>query len=232
MFGDFARAWNKGKLSARYYSGIEPTSIASSSRTDHKWSFSGVDSGQLHTIRNEVNRATTAGKSSTVTDYSEDLLEPFGPSAAPKSLLPPPTLSRPTSSSNRDWASEREDRERQYDREKKERRDYRRTLRDAEEDVAPRATGRDRIYEKRREENSARRAHESERHGDRTIDPYDDSETRSILAREAAQHAFAAKKRAEKDSALAERRSAAQAKEDATMAALRQMARDAGHKVT
>jgi len=234
MFGDFASAWNKGKLSARYYAGIEPTSVASSSRTDHRWSFTGIDSGQLSTIRNEVNRATTAGKSSIVVDHSDDdLLEPFGPSATPKSLLPPPTLSKPTNSSrSRDWPAEREDREREYDREKKSRRDYHRTLRDAEEDMAPRASGRDRVYEKKREGNYVRRTYESERHDDRAVDPYDDSETKATLSHEAHQQAIAAKRRAEKDSALSERRTAAQAKEDATMATLRQMARDAGHKVT
>jgi hypothetical protein len=223
MFSDFVHAWNKGKLSARYYAGIEPTSVASSSRTEHRWSFKGIDSGHLASIRNEVNRATSAGKSTIVSGHEEDdLLEEFGPSS---SSLPPPMLS------SRDWQRDREQREREEDHLRKERREFRKSERDVEEELAPRATGRDRIYEKRREENHERKSYRAQRNEDATIDPYDDSASKSVIDHTRSQEAIIERRKAERAAATSERVAVAQAKEDKVMAQLREMARNAGHKV-
>lgn len=231
MFRDFVRAWNKGRLSARYYAGIEPTSVASSSRTDYRWKFSDVDSRQLDSIRNDVNRATSAGKSTSIAGLEEDLeLPPYGSTSVGPSL-PAPTFSRPNPSSIIDREREREEREREYDRERKERREYRRTQREIEEELAPRATGRDRVYEKRREENSARRAHQASRHEDPTIDPYDDSERSATMEHLRKQELAQERRRAERDAMVSDKVAAAQAKEDKTMAHLRELARGAGHRV-
>lgn len=220
MFSDFVRAWNKGRLSARYYSGIEPTSVASSSRTEHRWAFSGVDANRLALIRNEVNRATSAGKSTIVASREDDdFVDDFGPMAAAPSLLPAPTLSRA------DYDRERA--ERDHERLTKERKDWRKQNRALEEELAPKASGRDRIYEKRREENHARRSYQEQRHEDATIDPFDERDpTRDYVA---AQQAAAERRRSAKATAADERLAAARAKEEATMAQLREMARKAGY---
>ena len=229
MFSDFVRVWNKGKLSSRYYAGIEPTSVSSSSRTDYRWSFTGVDTSHLDAIRNDVNRATSAGKSTYISDTVEDeLFDPYGPSA-PKSQGS--SSSRPNPSSIIDREREREDRERQYERERKERRDYRKTVRESEEDMAPRATGKDRIYEKRREENYARRSHQASKYDDPTIDPYDDSERTAALEHQRRQEKAVERRRDERAAAMSDKVAAAQAKEDQTMAHLRELARNAGHRV-
>jgi hypothetical protein len=219
MFTDFVSAWNKGKLAARYYAGIEPTSVSSSSRTDHRWSFSGIDSSRLASIKDEVNRATSAGKSTSITSHEEDdFLDDFGP-VGPKSHLPPPTLSRA------DYDREKAERDRETLQ--RDRKDWRRQNRDLEEELAPKATGRDRIYEKRREQSQDRRAYQQSRHEEPTIDPFDDRDP----AKEhmAAQEAANERRRQAKMSVAEERLAAARAKEEATMNQLRTMARNAGY---
>lgn len=232
MFSDFVVAWNKGKLSSRYYAGIEPTSVASSSRTDYKWSFSGVDSRQLDSIRNTVNRATSAGRSTSIDDNLDDeLLDAYGPvPGAPAKIVGTAAL-RPNPSDIIDREREREQRDLEYQREKKDRHDYRRSQRDSERDLAPRATGRERIQEKRREENSARRSHEASRREDFAIDPYDDSERQSTMDHHRRQERAEERRREERAAVISDKAIAARSKEDQTMAQLRELARNAGHRV-
>lgn len=230
QFSDFVRAWNKGKLAARYYAGIEPTSISSSSRSDHRWAFSGIDSQHLASIRNEVNRATSSGKSTSVSaggahEAADDYFAPYAASSSAIGPAPPskPSYTRPS--------VDIEEKEHEYEQLKRERKDFRRQQKHDEEELAPRASGRDRVFEKRREENYARRSHEAQRLGDTDVDPYDDRATTSITSHVRAQEVAAERRREERASVMNEKLQASQAKEDKVMAQLRDLARNAGHRV-
>lgn len=232
MFSDFVRVWNKGKLSSRYYHGIEPTSVSSSSRTDYRWSFTGIDAKQLDSIRNDVNRATSAGRSTYVSDVNEDeLIDSYAASTSEKPKSSASSSSRPNPSSIIDREREREERDLEYQKEKKDRRDHRRSVKDNEEDLAPRATGKDRIIEKRREENASRRAHQASRYDEPTIDPYDDSERASAMDQMQRQARAEERRRDERASIISDRAAVARTKEEQTMAQLRELARNAGHRV-
>jgi hypothetical protein len=235
IFSSFVRAWNKGKLASRFYAGIEPTSIAASSRNEHRWSFQGVDKTQLASIRDEVNRATSAGKSTSVSsggrEEDEEFFAPYGVSSSVSVGPSHPSSSSTHFRSHRDHERDREDREREHDRYKKERREFRRHERHTEDELAPKATGRDRIYEKRREENYSRRSYEVQRREDPTIDPYDESATDSVASHVRAQEAAIDRKRQERASSMADRAKVAQAKEDQVMEQLRSLSRSAGYKI-
>lgn len=230
MFSSFVKAWNKGKLNARYYDGIEPTSISSTSRSDHRWSFAGVDPQHLASIRNEVNRATSAGKSSSVSDggareMDDDYMAPYAGHASSSSASVGPSMPPMA------HGASREDKEREYERLKRERKDFRRDQKSREEELAPRASGRERVLEKRKEENYSRRTHEAQRYGDVDVDPFDESAHQSITSHVRAQEAAVERRRQEKSSAISERVAVAQAKEDQVMERLRELARNSGHRI-
>ncbi|KAL8279661.1 hypothetical protein RQP46_007974 [Phenoliferia psychrophenolica] len=149
-FKKFCRAWNKGRLSPKFYSGISASSISSSISSGYSWSFSKAS-------QRELDDASSIRKS----------IDSTGGRAAPPSAGPRPTLGpmMPPSSSSamsqlQDTRSERE-KEREWEKEKR-KKDAREGR---EEERDGRATGRDRVMEKRREANAGVREMKEAREG-------------------------------------------------------------------
>ncbi|GAA5855132.1 hypothetical protein JCM9279_001963 [Rhodotorula babjevae] len=249
-FRKFVRAWNAGRLDAKYYAGIAPGSLPSSISTSHSWSFKKASQADLDaaaTVRRSVDGTKTRS---------------YDPTAAPGPAPPPSTSSSsravagpsrgpqlgpamPPSSAVERLQMERDARDstRSADREaySAQRRREAREGRHAERDE--RATGRDRLVEKRREGNASRRDFEASREGGGMMDFDEDalmsgstgagggpagpgSFEDAVKARERAQSRREERKFGgeEKRAEMTDRLSAHRQKEDATMAMFKQLA--------
>ncbi|GAA5923155.1 hypothetical protein JCM3775_007448 [Rhodotorula graminis] len=250
-FRKFVRAWNAGRLDAKYYAGIAPGSLPSSISTSHSWSFKKASQADLDaaaTVRRSVDGTKTRS---------------YDPTAAPGPAPPPPSSSSssravagpsrgpqlgpamPPSSAVERLQMERDARDSTRSAEREayaaSRRRDAREGRHAERDE--RATGRDRLVEKRREGNASRRDFEASREGGGMMDFDEDalmsgstgagggpagpgSFEDAVKARERAQSRKEERKFGgeEKRAEMTDRLSAHRQKEDATMAMFKQLA--------
>ncbi|GAA5905647.1 hypothetical protein JCM8208_005794 [Rhodotorula glutinis] len=249
-FRKFVRAWNSGRLDAKYYAGIAPGSLPSSISTSHSWSFKKASQADLDaaaTIRRSVDGTKTRSYNPTASAPGPALPPPSTSSRAVAGPSRGPQLgpAMPASSAVERLQMERDARDSTRSAEREayaaERRRDAREGRHAERDE--RATGRDRLVEKRREGNASRREFEQSREGGGMMDFDEDalmsgstgarggpagpgSFEDAVKARERAQsrreeRRFGGeKKRAE----MTDRLSAHRQKEDATMAMFKQLA--------
>ncbi|XP_049849857.1 translation initiation factor IF-2-like [Schistocerca gregaria] len=228
-FKDFVRAWNKGRLSEKYYEGIEPTSMAASTRSSYEWHFRDVDEKVLGSVRTEVNIATSGGRSRKVRQSYEESEEPdfYLPESVSSSknrqALIGPALP-PKAEVLQESAEER------YERLKRERKKFRKEQELLYDELAPKpAAGREAMIEKKKLEREKRREREEEERGEMLVNVFDedDSTKRYLLSKEMAEK----RKRNERIETISERHKEREMKENKLMDSLKEMARKAGYNV-
>ena len=192
-FERFVRRWNEGRLPDEYYEGKVRSSSAaagSSSQTRHRWAFttkatySGKEQEQLAMIRDNVDTLTNGdsrgaieardaerrarkGRSANADDRDAEESMPSRDSGWGSRPSQAQTLA---SSSSKDHAQAQFEREHRRDLDRiassEARRRERHDRQDEEEALHGRATGRDRMLEKRRERNAANRDFANRRNDD------------------------------------------------------------------
>ncbi|ORY92066.1 hypothetical protein BCR43DRAFT_446196 [Syncephalastrum racemosum] len=200
-FKKFVKQWNKNELDPKYYKGINSTQLASSDTTSYKWAFAKeLDTNQQDRIRDSVDTMTGRRRP-----------QPVGPA-------------RPDPADIEDVQDyERIARKTERKREKDRRERYL-------DEVAPKAEGREAQLLKRRAQNAY---HKRERSPDVELNERDmyggGDDFKAMLAAQKRREARQEERREERQrqrygASTQERMAQMQAKEDATMAMLRQMA--------
>ncbi|KAJ1539954.1 hypothetical protein HK405_012229, partial [Cladochytrium tenue] len=247
-FRDFAELWNRGALDARFYRNeVTTTAMASNERTGYRWKFAALseaETNQLYDAKdsvygmtasskvlNEVKKPTVQGRPGTVDSPTNANAIPVrGAASAPPADtastsaaailagLPPSELAAMDAEDRSRYVAQRQRQERRHERQRREA--------DLDE-LAPRpSTAREAAQERRRATAAFHRAN-----ADRDLDAeLPDSELTGgggfaeALARERRRTAAADERRAGRRVAVEERAAQHRAKEDATMAMLRQLA--------
>ncbi|KAL9933225.1 hypothetical protein V8E36_007943 [Tilletia maclaganii] len=265
-FDKFAKRWNRGELDDAYYKGEVRTAGASaSSQTRHKWGFTSTkltkqEQDLLETTRDNVDTLTNAnsrgaieareaerrlGKGKRMTerdgevakegssrdrDHGEGTSANAGAKDSGWGVRPPARMS--DTQFDREERQERDRRTRQAET-RKERRDMKEDL----DELAPKATGREALIEKKREARQSHRAFANRKDGDDGFDMDDGvimganrggDDFRSAVAERdrtnARQRERAEQKRVERQAENGERFSALKQKESDTMAMFKAMA--------
>ncbi|KAJ8085091.1 hypothetical protein PM082_003875 [Marasmius tenuissimus] len=219
-FRKFVKAWNRGKLSKRLYSGIDNSELPATTQTSYKWSFSSkstrADNEALKQARESVGAATqNRPESSTASAASSS-----------KGRMQGPTL---PSSSDMQYAKEAADAFRDEERKHKRKRERMEDKDRIEDMVGPKEVGREGMLEKKRMKRENDRAFRER--GDEGLE-VDESTLmgggdsfQAHIARRDAARARADKRHDEKSGAVKERADAMKAKESATMAMFQELAR-------
>ncbi|EKM84269.1 hypothetical protein AGABI1DRAFT_110827 [Agaricus bisporus var. burnettii JB137-S8] len=218
-FRKFVKAWNRGKLSLKYYEGLDSSSVLASEQTGYKWNFTSnqtrADGNALRSAREEISAATNARDSSSHAGSSSSGTRVLGPTLPSASDL---TLAR-------EFEVEREGEERRYKR----KRDKMEAKDRVEDMVGPKSVGREAMLEKKQLRRDNDRAFRER--GDDGLD-MDESTTMGggdsfkdrIAKRDAAKRRFEHKAE-EKNVAIRERANAIREKEKATMDMFQQLAK-------
>ncbi|GAA5930896.1 uncharacterized protein JCM15063_002489 [Sporobolomyces koalae] len=235
-FKKFCRAWKRGRLSDNFYAGISPASLPSSISTSHSWSFlSKASQRDLDTAASVRKSIDTGSKEKSYDPSSSSTRTITGPSSSSKPRLGPVL---PPSSAVEQLQNERDelDRARLQDRSHRDsirKRDHREARQEAQSE---RATGRDRLIEKRREGNQSRREFEQSREGGGMVEVPEEvlmggstgsSFQDALRERERAQQrreGWKQNHREEQKAIVSDKFSAYKQKEDATMAQLKALA--------
>ncbi|GAA5985113.1 hypothetical protein JCM5350_000846 [Sporobolomyces pararoseus] len=239
-FKKFCRAWNRGRLSDNFYSGISPASLPSSISTSHSWSFSSKASNQRDldaaaSVRKSIDTGTKE-RSYQQQSTSSSINRTGGSNGG---VVVGPTL--PPSSAVEALQLERENLDRIKQEEKSHRDSQRKksNRESREEERDSRATGKDRLVEKRREYNSSRKEFEASRESGGIMEVPDEvlmggggvggggSFQDALRERERARERREGRKQGfveEKKAAMSDKFSAYKQKEDATMAQFRALA--------
>lgn len=195
-FDRFARRWNEGRLADEYYEGKVRSATAtagSASQTRHRWAFtskatySTAEQEQLAMIRDNVDTLTNGESRGAIEARDAERFARSARNAPSGNADMDPAEERqrdsgwnsrarpePPSAPRRSYAEtqlEREDRQ-ELDRvaQSEARRRARQERADQEESLHGRATGRDRILEKKRERNAINRDFANRRQADDGID--------------------------------------------------------------
>ncbi|KIL71307.1 hypothetical protein M378DRAFT_154857 [Amanita muscaria Koide BX008] len=220
-FRKFVKSWNRGKLSKKFYQGIEPSST---NNTAYKWSFtdkaSRADGDALRNAREEVNAATYTTKRS-------DRGEPSAAAAASSSgRLSGPTLPTPADLVH---ARELEAEYREEERKHKRKRDKMEAKERIEDMVGPKEVGKEGMLEKKRAKREQDRTFREK--GDEGLEVDEttlmgggDGFKDALVRRDAAKRRFEFKAE-EKEVARRERATAIREKEKATMDMFQQLAK-------
>ncbi|KAL0069394.1 hypothetical protein AAF712_003419 [Marasmius tenuissimus] len=219
-FRKFVKAWNRGKLSKRLYSGIDNSELPATTQTSYKWSFSSkstrADNEALKQARESVGAATqNRPESSTVSAASSS-----------KGRMQGPTL---PSSSDMQYAKEAADAFRDEERKHKRKRERMEDKDRIEDMVGPKEVGREGMLEKKRMKRENDRAFRER--GDEGLEADESTlmgggdSFQAHIARRDAARARADKRHDEKSGAVKERADAMKAKESATMAMFQELAR-------
>ncbi|KAF5352333.1 hypothetical protein D9756_006153 [Leucocoprinus leucothites] len=221
-FRKFVKAWNRGKLSRKYYEGIDTSSAQASDHTAYKWSFTSkqtrADDNALRVAREEISAATN------VRDHSFQAAA-SGSGGSGGRVIGPAMPSASDLTLAREYATEREEEERRHQR----KRDKAEAKDRVEDMVGPKAVGREAMLEKkqvRRENNRAFRER-----GDDGLDMDEsttmgggDSFKERIAKRDAAKRRHEHKDQ-ERTMVIRERATAIREKEKATMDMFQQLAK-------
>ncbi|GAA6021510.1 hypothetical protein JCM10207_005785 [Rhodosporidiobolus poonsookiae] len=228
-FKKFCRAWNRGRLTDNYYAGISPSSLPSNISTSHAWSFGKASQADLDAAAS-IRKSIDTGTKTRSYDAGPAPRAIAGPSRGPQ-LGPamPPSSAVERLQMERDARDSTREGER-FAHASQRKRDARES-RDEERDG--RATGRDRLVEKRREGNASRREFERDREGGGMMEVSEDvlmgtgGFQDALRERDRAQGRREDRKRGkeeEKRAEMSDRLAAHKSKEDATMAMFKQMA--------
>lgn len=242
-FAKFCKQWNRGQLSENYYQGVSPASLPSSISSSHSWSFKKASQADLDAAAS-VRKSIDTGSKTRSYDAGAPLVGPSalgplrGPTLGP-AMPPPPAGSSGSGSGSavERLQLEREARDAAYAAERSARHsERRRENREARQDERDdRATGRDRLVEKRREGNADRREFERAREAGGMVEIDDDTLMGgqgggfkdALRERERQQQRWQERKGAkvdEKKAEIQDRYQAHRQKEDQTMAMFKQLA--------
>ncbi|SOV07815.1 uncharacterized protein UDID_07164 [Ustilago sp. UG-2017a] len=187
-FDHFVHRWNEGKLPDLYYKGEVRSSAAAagaSSQTRHKWTFSNKstysskEQEQLEMIRDNVDTLTNGSSKGAIEARDAErkachAKSNEAPDAEEEPRRDSGWNSRSAASSSKSYAESQLDREHREDlsriTQSESRRSARQDERDEEEAFHGRATGRDRVLEKKRERNAVNREFASRRQADDGIE--------------------------------------------------------------
>ncbi|RKP27983.1 hypothetical protein SYNPS1DRAFT_26392 [Syncephalis pseudoplumigaleata] len=243
-FGRFMRAWNGGKLDAKYYSGIRSSQLASSELTKYQWGFAkNMNQDEVLAVRDTVDTATNSERVARDlaqrTQGHRDTGHATGALGGTAGRRPHAGWRRwcMHESADRQVAEMDDEDRRRYERglRRKDTKSYRKAREADLEELAPKATGREAMIEKRR----ARSAY---LHREPSPDPelpeadlmgggdsyqahlrsLEESRQRRMQHRQNVQ--------TQRTSEMSERVAAHQRKEDATMAMFRQMVEQRGQR--
>ncbi|KAJ3572181.1 hypothetical protein NP233_g3264 [Leucocoprinus birnbaumii] len=221
-FRKFVKAWNRGKLSRKYYEGIDSSSAQASDQTAFKWSFASkqtrADGDALRATREEISAATN------VRDYSSREAA-SGSGSSGGRVIGPAMPSASDITLAREYAAEQQEEERRYRR----KRDKAEAKDRIEDMVGPRPVGREAMLEKKQLARESNRAFRER--GDDGFD-LDESTTMGggdsfkerIARRDAAKRRFEQRDQ-ERTMAIRERATAMKEKEKATMDMFQQLAK-------
>ncbi|GAA5878121.1 hypothetical protein JCM16303_002853 [Sporobolomyces ruberrimus] len=234
-FKKFCRAWNRGRLSDNFYSGISPASLPSSISTSHSWGFlSKASQRDLDTAASIRKSIDTGSKERSYESSGPSSNRQIGPSAG-GGVRVGPTL--PPSSAVEMLQLERDNLDRMREQEKSHKDSLRKksNRESREEERDNRATGKDRLVEKRREGNMSRKAFEQSREGGGMVEVPEEvlmggsggGFQEALKERERAQQRREGWKmghQEEKKAVISDKLSAFKQKEDETMAQFRALA--------
>ncbi|KAJ3416633.1 hypothetical protein HDV05_000915 [Chytridiales sp. JEL 0842] len=239
MFKKFVKRWNRGKLNAKYYQGINSTDLSSTERSGYKWKIKQMTENEMAKIddaKDSVAAMTTSARGLS------------GPNI-PSGIIS--TTTRPNSSDNRgsrggpaptgsnqiplgkrgagavDEEMDEEDRRRYEAGLRKKQRNMERKNHEADlEELVPKASGREAQIEKRKAINSY---HKQERDIDVEMNESDllggGDSFQAALPRERARKQKSEARKVQKTAVVSEKAMEYRAKEDATMAMLRDLAK-------
>ncbi|KAH7060941.1 hypothetical protein BKA62DRAFT_424946 [Auriculariales sp. MPI-PUGE-AT-0066] len=230
-FKKFVKAWNRGELASRLYSGVDSDTVRSH-QTGYKWSFVEREGGKADRDAMKRVREAVASDSHGPSPSSSSSTRVLGPA------LPPGTAGRmqgPSMPSASDLQSAREDaaeldgRDRQSSR-KRARQEERDRVEDA---VGPREVGREAMLANKRAKRDADRSFRNAKEDGDEVDADTlmggDSFQAALAKRDAAKSRYADKAgsaREERDMANRERRDALREKDRATMDMFKAMAKE------
>ncbi|KAI9203112.1 uncharacterized protein BJ171DRAFT_153361 [Polychytrium aggregatum] len=243
-FDKFVKRWNRGELIDKYYQGISAADVEYSEITNYKWKFKNINEDEQTLVRDSVG-ALTHSKTELVEAYKRKRDAPEEPSGDDRSSkrwgskdtstrtgandIP---VGQPRVRRGRDADDEemdQEDRDR-YSRAlaRKERSSDRKYHEMVMEELAPKATGREAMLEKRKAANAY---HKRERDVDGEYNDADlmggDSFAQKLAAMEHSKNRRQGQIQAQKDEKqhfMDDKVRAYKAKEDATIAMFREMA--------
>ncbi|PWN26207.1 hypothetical protein BDZ90DRAFT_261534 [Jaminaea rosea] len=238
----FVRQWNAGKLHDDYYLGKITSASSSSSR---HWKFvsnrSSKDQDEVAAMRDVVDRMTN-GTSRGALEMRKLEAQRFGARAAPATAVASaavpaqaPAVVAPSSSSRQHSDTQYEaevSREASRRASQAQRKAERRDARERDEELNPRATGREANMERRRQRNAANRDFDEARKGGGDVELPEStlmgggSSFQDAMAARSRSTAKRDAKRAEREEEMGQRRSEYRAKEDSTMEMFRAMARE------
>ncbi|KAJ2924361.1 hypothetical protein H1R20_g12741, partial [Candolleomyces eurysporus] len=223
-FRKFVKAWNRGKLSSKFYRGLDPGTLSATSNTSYKWAFASKSNADTSAIRatREAVGAATYGRA-----VRDDESSPEPSSSRPSgSRIQGPTL---PSVSDITLAKELEAEQEAEARKYKRKRDKLEAKERIEDMVGPRPVGREAMLEKKRAKRENDRAFRER--GDDGLEADEstllgggDSFQAQIARRDAGKQRYEAK-RSEEVAAMQERVTARREKEKATMDMFQQLAK-------
>ncbi|PFH47346.1 hypothetical protein AMATHDRAFT_152283 [Amanita thiersii Skay4041] len=230
-FRKFVKAWNRGKLSKKYYQGIEPSSVTATTNTAYKWSFasksSRADDAALRAAREQVS-AATYGRNDVINEGPEEPSSAkYGAGAASSSSrVRGPAM--PTAADlvhARELEAEYQEEERKYKR-KREKMEAKDRIEDM---VGPREVGREGMLEKKRMKREQdkvfrERGDDGFEADESTLMGGGDSFKDYVARRDSTKKRHETKTQ-ERDMAMRERANARREKEKATMDMFQQLAK-------
>ncbi|KAJ3036280.1 hypothetical protein HDV00_002936 [Rhizophlyctis rosea] len=221
-FKKFVRRWNKAKLASKYYKKMLSSEIPAAEKTGFTWKFKNTSEADLDNARDSTYSAT----------HNTELLAPRRPARPQQGPTMPsgPAVAGPSRGRfGEDEDMDEEDR-RRYQRAlaKKDAKNARQTHDVVMEELAPKATGREAMIEKRRAQNAY---HKQERDVDPEIAEHDlmggDDFRSRVAGQSKAKERWEQQRTAEREAkaaSMADKVAAHRAKEEATLAMFRQMA--------
>lgn len=226
-FGKFVRHWNDGRLDQDYYNPPAHWRTSSASTSSHAWTFTGATTLDREKAKNALREAHLGPSRSSASLLQTDQKPIIGPS------LP----SNTPSSSNLAEHQFKQDEEREailQEKAHQRRESKRRRQAEKEEESANRATGKQRLIEKRKEKRDAQSEYQRTKEDptaweldDRSMFGSNNSFQDALRARDRAQERRMGKNSArqvEKQLVMQEKMTAMRSKEDETMAMLKAMA--------
>ncbi|KAH6584518.1 hypothetical protein BASA61_007418 [Batrachochytrium salamandrivorans] len=236
QFQKFVKRWNKGKLDARFYKGIQTSEVLAAARTTFKWKIKNVDETETELVRDSVESMTSSKTGFNFPLRKEQSMgPPKGPLTNMYSRGQSTSSGYTTGTNSGDRRNDHVSRSSHPDTgpqlKKRGDREHYRNQETLLDEIAPKETGREAMLQKRYTRNAY---HKQERDLDPEI-PDDvlmggGSDFRAAVASQSKTGDRREQKREtlrqEKSALLAGKVEAHRAKEDATIAMFREMAKN------
>ncbi|KAI5475612.1 hypothetical protein MNV49_001122 [Pseudohyphozyma bogoriensis] len=224
-FKKFVKGWNRGLLDAKFYNGINSSTVSASTSSSHRWNFSKATERELDDaarLRKDINGPSSSRDGPP---SSSSYRPTIGPTMGPTM---PPQYGAVEALQNEREAERAAREDAKYARKG----EYKKAAREArEEERDNRATGRDRLMEKRAEGNAVRKEYGQRRDDDAAPELDEDtlmggggSFAAMVAARDRAKANGRGRMQEERKAVMSDKMQAARAKEDETMAQFRALA--------